>query len=193
MLTRSPTPASFPVPDAQCLLAFPAPVVPSAFPAPRLPPIVSAFDWQPSRLSPSDEGVFPAPPCRACLACRHRNEVPCPRPGNREENARHHASRLRAGRFRLSRARVACLLSLAGMRQAGNPPPASGRITSGTGGFLCGYAMFRSSKSSISNSSKLTLSSFSISRSMRSSSSLRRCSSSSIRASFARFASMSSG
>ena len=27
---------------------------------------------------PSDEGVFPVPSCRARLACRHSDEVPCP-------------------------------------------------------------------------------------------------------------------
>ena len=79
------------------------------------------------------------------------------------------------------------------LRQAGNPPPCFRENDLGNRGFLCIYAMFRSSKSSISSSSRLTLSSSSISRSMRSSSSLRRCSSSSIRASFARFASMISG
>ena len=50
----------------------------------------------------------------------------------------------------------------------------------GSRGFLCGYATSRTSRPSISSSSNLTSSSSSISRSIRASSSLRRCSSSSI-------------
>ena len=62
--------------------------------------LLHPLPWQPSCLSPSDEGVFPAPPCRARLACRHRDEIPCPRPRNREGNARCRAGCLRADCFR---------------------------------------------------------------------------------------------
>ena len=66
----------------------------------RRTPLLHPLPWQPSRLSPSDEGVFPVPSCCARLACRHRDEIPCPRPRNREGNARCHAGCLRADCFR---------------------------------------------------------------------------------------------